>query len=56
MHRGQNWDVTFPSPFNGTVLSALQNLNKMLHWYCLSVSQNLKKMDVPIAWHPPTPT
>ena len=25
MHRGQNWGVTFPSPFNSIVLSALQN-------------------------------
>ena len=25
MHRGQNQGVTFPSPFNSTVLSALQN-------------------------------
>ena len=33
MHRGQNRGVTFPSPFNSTVLSAVQNLNKMLHWY-----------------------
>ena len=24
MHRGQNWGVTFPSPFNSIVLSALQ--------------------------------
>ena len=31
MHRGQNRGVTFPSPLNSTVLSALQNLNKMLH-------------------------
>ena len=38
MQRGQNRGVTFPSPFNSTVLSALQNLNKMLHWYRLSVS------------------
>ena len=28
---GQNQGVTFPSPFNTTILSALQNLNKMLH-------------------------
>ena len=34
----QNRGVIFPSPFNSTVLSALQNLNKMLHWYRLSVS------------------
>ena len=27
---GQNWNVTFPSPFNSTVLSALQNWTK---WY-----------------------
>ena len=40
MHRGQNWGVTFPSPFNSTVLSDIQNLNKMLHWYHLSVLQN----------------
>ena len=40
MQRGQNRGVTFPSPFNSTVLSALQNLNKMLHWYRLSVLQN----------------
>ena len=25
MQRGKNWGVTFPSPFNSTVLSALQN-------------------------------
>ena len=30
----------FPSPFNSTGLSALQNLNKMLHWYHLSDLQN----------------
>ena len=40
MQRGQNWGVTFPSPFNSTVLSALQNLNKMLHWYRISDPQN----------------
>ena len=40
MHRDQNRGVTFPSPLNSTVLSALQNLNKMLHRYPLSVSQN----------------
>ena len=40
MQRGQNWGVTFPSPFNSTLLSALQNLNKMLHWYRLNVLQN----------------
>ena len=40
MQAGQNRGVTFPSPFNSTVLSALQNLNKMVHWYCLSVLQN----------------
>ena len=40
MQWGQTWGVTFPSPFNSTVLSALQNLNKMLHWYRLSVLQN----------------
>ena len=28
MQRGQNWGVTFPSPFNNTVLGALQILNK----------------------------
>ena len=56
MHRGQNWDVTFPSPFNSTVLSALQNLNKNLHWYRLSVPWASTKMDVPIAWNPPAPT
>ena len=28
IQRGQNRGVTFPSPFNSTVLSALQNLNK----------------------------
>ena len=39
MQRGQNRGVTLPSPFNSTVLSALQNLNKMLHWYRLSVPQ-----------------
>ena len=31
MHQGQNQGVTFRSPFNSTVLSALQNLNKMIH-------------------------
>ena len=31
MQRGQNWGGTFHSPFNSTVLSALQNLNKMIH-------------------------
>ena len=31
MHQGQKWGVTFPRPFNSTVLGALQNLNKMLH-------------------------
>ena len=31
MQWGQKRGVTFPSPFNSTVLSALQNLNKMLH-------------------------
>ena len=30
MHWVQKWGVTFPSPFNSTVLSALQNFNKML--------------------------
>ena len=33
MQWGQNWGVTFSSPFNSTIVSALQNLNKMLHWY-----------------------
>ena len=28
MQRGQNRGVTFPSPFNSTVLSALQNSTK----------------------------
>ena len=32
--------ITFPSPFNSTVLSDLQNLNKMLHWYRLSDLQD----------------
>ena len=40
MQRGQNRGVTFPSPFNSTILSALQNLNKMLHCYRLSDPQN----------------
>ena len=40
MQTGSNWGVTFSSPFNSTVLGALQNLNKMLHWYRLSVLQS----------------
>ena len=40
IHRVQNWGVTFLSPFNSTVLSALQNLNKMLHRYRFSVPQD----------------
>ena len=40
MQQGQNQGVTFPSPFNSTTLSALQNLNKMLQWYHLGVPQN----------------
>ena len=37
---GQNRGITFPSPFNSIVLSALQNLNKMLHRGRLSAPQN----------------
>ena len=40
MQWGQNQGVTFPSPFNSIVLSDLQNLKKMLHWYHLSDPQN----------------
>ena len=40
MQHGKKWGVTFPYPFNSIVLSALQNLNKMLHWYRLGVLQN----------------
>ena len=38
---GQNWGVTFPSPFINTILSAFKN------WM---------KLDVPITWYPPSPT
>ena len=39
MQWGQNRGVTFPSPFNSTVLSAYK-IEQMLHWYRLSVLQN----------------
>ena len=54
MQRVQNQGVTFPSPFNSTILSAYkieQNATLVLP----QCSAKLNKNDVPIAWHPPAP-
>ena len=41
--RGQNRGVTFPSPFNNTILSALHFWTKMLYWHYLSALKTWTK-------------
>ena len=40
MQRGQNRGVTFPSPFNSTVLSALQNATQVFPRCSVELNKN----------------
>ena len=40
MQWGQNWGVTFPSPFNSTILSALKRINDCYTSTTLNALQN----------------